>query len=182
MPELSIFDDPRVAGAIVRLLRGRPLAADLEDLGRLLDESPGDLLALCQQNLVVLRTLEALEAEGVSLGDEAVAWQGQERSRIEQGLATIEGIAQQFARHEVPFMVIKTGDHFPDQGHDIDLLLADNGDTAERIMREDPRSCRQRATGDVARPPSRCTSAAWARWASIGGWPRRSLVTAGRLE
>lgn len=34
-------------------------------------------------------------------------------------------------------MVIKTGDHFPDQGHDIDLLLADNGDTAERIMREE---------------------------------------------
>lgn len=136
MPELSIFDDPRIAAALVRLLRGRTLPADLEELGRLLDQSPGELLALCQQNLVVMRTLTALEAAGLSLGDEAVAWRRRESSRIEQGLATIEGIARELARNEVPFMVIKTGDHFPDQGHDIDLLLAEGGDAVERVMRD----------------------------------------------
>ena len=150
MPESAILDDPRIAAAIVRLLRGRPRAADLEDLARGLDENPGELLALCQQNLVVLRTLAALEGAGVSLGDEAAGWQEQERARIEQGLATIAGIAQQFARHEIPFMVIKTGDHYPDQGHDIDLLLADGGDAAEQIMREELAASRlERSVSEV---------------------------------
>lgn len=137
MPESSTFDEPRVADALVRLLRGKPLQADLEYLSRLLDEGPGDLLALCQQNLIVLRSLAALEANGVSLGGEATAWQEKERSRIEQGLATIEKIGGHFDRADLPFMVIKTGDHFPDQGHDIDLLLKDGGATAERIMRDE---------------------------------------------
>ena len=137
MPEPSTFDDPGVANALVRLLRGRPHQADVEYLSRFLDERPGDILALCQQNLIVLRTLAALEANGVALGGEAAAWQEKERARIEQGLATIEKIAEHFDRDDLPFMVMKTGDHFPDQGHDIDLLLKDGGGSAERIMRDE---------------------------------------------
>jgi len=136
MPEPSTFDDPGVANALVRLLRGKPLQADLEYLSRALEDRPGDILALCQQNLIVLRTLAALEANGVSIGGEAAAWQEKERARIEQGLATIEKIAEHFDGDGLPFMVMKTGDHFPDQGHDIDLLLQDRGTTAERVMRD----------------------------------------------
>jgi hypothetical protein len=137
MSESSIFDDPQVAGALVRLLRDKPFEADMECLSRLLDERPGELLDLCQQNLIILRTLAALEARGVSLEGEAAARQEKERERIEQGLATIGSIAQQFERADVPFMVIKTGDHFPDQGHDIDLLLGDGGAKAECLLRDE---------------------------------------------
>lgn len=137
MAELSVFEHPEVAGAIVRLLRKKHLEVDLDLLGRVLAETPDELISLCHRNVVGLRTLEALEESGVPLGREARAWLGQERERIERGLVAIATFTELFERRALPFMVIKTGDHYPDQGHDIDIFVAADGGKAAKILREE---------------------------------------------
>jgi len=76
----------------------------------------------------------ALEEQSVDLGQEAQASLEQERQRIELGLVAIANLTELFDKHNLPFMVIKTGDHYPDLGHDIDIFVAEGGDQVEELL------------------------------------------------
>jgi len=116
-------DSKRLATAITRLLRRRPQQGDLDLLSDCLLRQPQRLLEICRKNVIPIRTFEALSGHGISLPTSIQDWLVGERKRVQQGLELIQSVTELFDSQETAFMVIKTGDHYPDQGHDIDLYL-----------------------------------------------------------
>lgn len=127
-------NDGQLAGALVRLLVGVAGDNDVAVLADRLDRDSKAFLAICRANRVFVRTLTALDQRGVPLSDQTRAQLEADRQRVEAGLMFIRDLTELLDEQHVTFTTIKTLDQYPDQGHDIDILLpADAADIGPAV-------------------------------------------------
>jgi len=109
------------------------------------------LLETAASHHVVIRALAVLQQDAAALGEEAVAnWaapaMAQEQSRIEHALPLLDGVCRELNDGGCPTTVIKTLDHWPDLGSDLDLYTTADEREVLRVMsgkfqaRVEPRS------------------------------------------
>lgn len=117
-----------------------------------------DLLNLAQLNHVVMRGLEAFRSYASGIGDEMrVEWAEtalqQERARIANALPFLHEICAAFAQDGHGIAVIKSLDHWPDLGSDLDLFTSASQDQVCALMKQrfgakiEPRSWGDRLAG-----------------------------------
>lgn len=117
-----------------------------------------DLLALAQLNHVVMRGLEVFRGFSSAMGDGTrVEWaeaaMQQERARIENALPFLHRICSAFGEQGYGVAVIKSLDHWPDLGSDLDLFTSASQEQVCRLMQQrfgaeiEPRSWGDRLAG-----------------------------------
>lgn len=112
------------------------------------------LLSLAQSNHVIVRGLEALlpmvrEAQDNERASWAEAGLAVERSRIEVATHFLHGICAAFEESKLNVMVIKSLDHWPDLGSDLDLFTdADAEQVIQLMHRRFGAEVAQRSWGD----------------------------------
>lgn len=95
--------------------------ASLDQAGR------AEFLRLASAHHVVIRALEPLEREAEAIGHAEVtsfaqAALNQEQDRIAKALVGLERVCAEFEAAGCPVAVMKTLDHWPDFGNDLDLI------------------------------------------------------------
>jgi hypothetical protein len=100
-----------------------------------------DLVALAQLNHVVMRGVEVFRARASASGDEMRAgWAEkalrEEQARIERALPFLHEICIAFEQQGYGVAVIKSLDHWPDLGSDLDLFTTASQDQVCRLMKE----------------------------------------------
>jgi hypothetical protein len=128
----------------------------VEYFSELSDAERNQLLGLAQSHHVVVRALQAFLREA---GDKhpLARWTAgvlaTEHSRITSALDRLHCICAELESHGVPVVVIKTLDHWPDFGSDIDLYTSAPAGELLRVMEErlgaqrEPRSWGDRLAG-----------------------------------
>ncbi len=101
-------------------------AGSLSAIGEITRKEFDELLRLASSNHVVIRGMERLRDGMIEAKDDARAEWAQsaietEKERIDNALAFLEAICVAFQVEKHQVMVIKTLDHWPDFGSDIDL-------------------------------------------------------------
>ncbi len=99
-----------------------------------------DLLTLAHSNHVVVRGLEILndmahEAKDDTLAEWAQTALAAERARITTALRFLEDICTVFGSEKYDIAVIKSLDHWPDLGSDLDLYTNANSDDVSKLMK-----------------------------------------------
>lgn len=129
--------------------RQETLPEDLEHLGRDLRYVGGlnavqlnGFLELADTNHVVVRALTILQNAAVALAESRIAdWcenvLAVERARIERGSGVLKSICSALEARGCKTVVIKTLDHWPDLGSDLDLYTAADERRVEQVMREE---------------------------------------------
>jgi hypothetical protein len=97
------------------------------------------LLALTDSHHVVLRALQPLAQAAAKAGVSDVAEFAQtalakERARIENGLAFLNAICREVESAGWPVVVIKTLDHWPDFGNDLDLFTQTDHEFVAQLL------------------------------------------------
>jgi hypothetical protein len=97
------------------------------------------LLALAESNHVLVRGIGNFRELAHQAGDEVrTMWAdvclSAEKARIDTALAYLSGICAAFAQHQLPIAVIKSLDHLPDLGSDLDLYTSAKPDDVIRLM------------------------------------------------
>jgi hypothetical protein len=133
--------EQRLGGIALRLLLGQPTAA--EPLG---DVDWGLLAALAEQNGVLVRLADRLAAGGVHPPQPFAAPAERERARARTALDVLAQIRAAGARHDVPWLLPKACDRFPDLGDDLDLLTLAEADAVDRSLLDGLAVTRQRLT------------------------------------
>lgn len=121
--------------------------SDLTALGSLdnLPSSPvenwGDFLNLANTHHVTVRALRVLEQIAADRRDSALQQQchevaEQESARIRNAVAWLYTIVQTLQNSGCPVSVIKSLDHWPDLGSDLDLYTSGRPDQVTRVMTE----------------------------------------------
>ncbi len=98
-----------------------------------------ELLATAASHHVVLRALSVLQADAQRCEDTDVArWaalaMAQEESRIEHALPFLDAICRELNKGGCPVTVIKSLDHWPDMGSDLDLYTTADEREVVRVM------------------------------------------------
>lgn len=112
------------------------------------------LVALAETNHVVVRGLEAMRKITESRGDDLrTAWVDSclsaERVRIKNAISFLSQICSTFTLHGYSVAVIKSLDHWPDLGSDLDLFTnAKSGDVIRLMEREFGARSASRSWGD----------------------------------
>jgi hypothetical protein len=117
----------------------RPAAADLS-MTEISREEFDDLLALANSNHVVVRGLEAFRQIAYNAGDLARAeWAAAavatEGARIEKAISSLRTVCDAFEAEGYDITVIKSLDHWPDLGSDLDLYTNTEPSRVLRLMR-----------------------------------------------
>jgi len=99
-----------------------------------------DLLELAQLNHVVMRGLEVVRELAREEGDTTRAQWAEtaleaERARIETAVLFLSEICEAFEEHEYGVAVIKSLDHWPDLGSDLDLYTDAGAEDVCRLMK-----------------------------------------------
>jgi hypothetical protein len=133
---------------------------------RLSESERGELLLLADSNHVVLRALEPVQrlaasraAASANAGNETAnyleiaEWAGaeieRERGRVAKALASLHQICSELEAAGCATSVIKSLDHYPDLGSDLDLYTtADEGAVAEVMTRRFQAHIEARSWGD----------------------------------
>lgn len=125
-------------------------SSDLNRVSGMDDRELGDLLALADAHHVKVRALQALETSALSGHDRLRSWcqtsLAQERSRIGHAVENLAPICAALEGAGARVAVIKSLDHWPDLGSDLDLYTDGDEHTVQRIMtqqfqaRKEPRS------------------------------------------
>lgn len=107
--------------------------AGLDQAGR------AELLRIASAHHVVIRALEPLEREAEATGHAEVtgfaqAALNQERDRIAKALVGLERICAEFETASCAVAVMKTLDHWPDFGNDLDLITMADERGVQRIF------------------------------------------------
>ncbi len=110
------------------------------ELSKLDHDEFEDLLQLAHSNHVVVRGLEALikiigkdqDVARVEWAERALA---QERARIHTAMTFLHEICEAFEKNKYDVTVIKSLDHWPDLGSDLDLYTNTNPEDVSRLMR-----------------------------------------------
>ena len=127
--------------ALTRLtVNPREAAPVIEYVARLTPEQRQQLLALAEAHHVVIRALTPLGQPGGSpevtaeLGQWAGAAIAAERARITNALPRLENICRELDAAGAPCVVMKSLDHWPDLGTDLDLYTTGTEQTVIRTM------------------------------------------------
>jgi hypothetical protein len=104
---------------------GEELRRELLSMSR---DELDEFVALAGSNHVIVRALEMVQlllrdAQRAPLCDWAEAALGAERARIATAITFLAEICEAFADHGLPVAVIKSLDHWPDLGSDLDLYV-----------------------------------------------------------
>lgn len=127
------------------------LKSDVRNISR---EGFDDLVDLASSNHVVVRGLEAFlmmmhEAEDVRPAEWAQTALVTERMRISTSLAFLQEICAEFERQRYDVAVIKSLDHWPDLGSDLDLYTnTDSADVLKLMKRHFDARIGPRSWGD----------------------------------
>jgi Uncharacterised nucleotidyltransferase len=100
-----------------------------------------DLLALANSNHAIVRGLEAfLRIMSEARNDTRAAWAetalAAERARIENAMTFLQAICAAFEADGFDVAVIKSLDHWPDLGSDLDLYTNANSEEISQLMRK----------------------------------------------
>jgi hypothetical protein len=117
------------------------LQQDLRHVERLTPAQRKGFLALADTNHVIVRTLTMLQHAAVALGAHEIAeWCENslrpENSRIGHAVAMLHSICNALESHGCKVAVIKSLDHWPDLGSDLDLYTTADPPNVERVMRQ----------------------------------------------
>jgi hypothetical protein len=118
------------------------LKRDLQYVGGLNAEQLAELLDLADTNHVVMRALVLLQNAAVALGESRIAgWcenrLADERARIDHGVGKLQLICNALEARGCKIAVIKSLDHWPDLGSDLDLYTSAEEDRVEEVMRSE---------------------------------------------
>lgn len=99
-----------------------------------------DLLELAQLNHVIVRAMEAFLTFTVEAGDaERSAWAASalatENARIANAVSLLEEVCRAFGERDYDLCVIKSLDHWPDLGSDLDLFTTAHPDRVCGLMK-----------------------------------------------
>ena len=99
-----------------------------------------DMLELANSNHVAVRGLESFLSlvgeEGVEIREWATQALSNERARIETAIGYLTDIRHSFEKRGFRVAVIKSLDHWPDLGSDLDLFTDESGERVIDLMRE----------------------------------------------
>src|SRR3954452_4491532 len=133
---------------------GNGAAADLPELGKISREQFDELVLLANLNHVIVRALEVFLSIALSHRDELRAGWAEsalaiERGRIETAIQYLHEICSAFEISGHDVAVIKSLDHWPDLGSDLDLYTnADPQDVLELMKRSFNAEIATRSGGD----------------------------------
>ncbi|HZP62320.1 MAG TPA: nucleotidyltransferase family protein [Terriglobales bacterium] len=105
------------------------------------DESQlSSLLELASENHVVVRAFEVLQRAAKATGDQRIerwtaAAVGEERARAEHAVSVLERICNALEAQGCTVAVIKSLDHWPDLGSDLDLYTIGDPEKVQEVMR-----------------------------------------------
>src|SRR5437016_67187 len=104
-------------------------------------EQRRDFEDLANSNHVVVRTFEVINRVAGNRGNTDIqAWAISvltvERARITKALAQLEQVCQALEEEDCPSVVMKTLDHWPDLGNDLDLVSTGDRNNIVRIFKE----------------------------------------------
>jgi hypothetical protein len=127
------------------------LSSQLEQISKLSDAEFRGLLDLADKHHVTVRALRVLEAIAVSEKENQLEeWCDvaikSESTRISNAIEWLYAIVQTLQNSECPVSVIKSLDHWPDLGSDLDLYTSGSPEQVSRVMleklqaQEEPRS------------------------------------------
>ncbi len=117
----------------------RPIVPDFEYVAGLDESERAAFLSLADMHHVTVRALQILEkaASGnESLRDWCLGAQSKERSRIQHALESLAPICEALENAGAKVTVIKSLDHWPDLGSDLDLYTTGDRSTVIRVMSE----------------------------------------------
>ncbi len=117
------LDPPHAEGAV-------------EHVSRLTPQQRGELLSLADSHHVVARALSTVRDQAVK--EELRAWAETairvERERIRSALPILESVWRELEAAAGPVVVMKSLDHWPDLGNDLDLYTTGNEQKVIRVM------------------------------------------------
>ncbi len=121
--------EERLAALVLTLLLGEDPPSDA------LADVDWNLLAdLAEQNAVLVRLADRLADCGIHPPRRLTEAATRERERARIALGVLELIEAAAARHDVPWLLTKARDRFPDVGDDLDLLVGADADRADRWL------------------------------------------------
>jgi hypothetical protein len=108
--------------------------ADLDASGRT------ELVRLADSHHVLVRALQAVHDQAAGTSDTGViAWTestlAAEQARIDNALRYLDSVCREFEAVRCPVVVMKSLDHWPDLGNDLDLFSPASGHDIVRLMR-----------------------------------------------
>jgi hypothetical protein len=150
--ELMDSANPRSFDALATLLLAPPERAlpdgswftrELEYVSNLDPKQFGSLLEQAETQRVLRRILEVLQANlrgapqenPIALMVESAL--AKENERLERALNSLNEIVNSFQRRGLPITIMKTLDHWPDTGSDLDLLVAADARVVREIFETD---------------------------------------------
>ena len=109
--------------------------AGLDEKGR------AELLSLADSHHVLVRALQEVRALAAGAADSGlIAWSetalAAEQARIENALCRLDAVCRELEAAACPVVVMKSLDHWPDLGNDLDLVTAASERAIVRVMRE----------------------------------------------
>lgn len=133
---LHTTDSERPPGAeIARVASREEVVRDIRSLRR---EECEDFLALANLHHVVVRSLRLFYAIVAERGDDWTEWaasaMNRENARVEKALCFLESICQELEAEGCDVTVIKSLDHWPDLGSDLDLYTNSDASDVIQIM------------------------------------------------
>jgi hypothetical protein len=129
-------------------------AAEIQYISNLDTEQLHNFMKQAEMQRVLRRTLDVLKNNLPNVGDGAICeivdqLISQERNRINTALNRLKEIVDIFEKRGYPVTVMKTLDHWPDTGSDIDLLVtADDEDVCQIFQKHFLASKQVRSWGD----------------------------------
>src|SRR5262252_3987394 len=101
-----------------------------------------EMVDLADSNHVVVRVFEVINRVAGNRGiPDVQAWAvgvlASERVRITNALSYLQKVCQALEEAGCPVVVMKTMDHWPDLGNDLDLVTAGNRKTVLRVLTQD---------------------------------------------
>jgi len=142
----------------LHLLSQLALAGDGEaavrDLAAMAPESRAAFLKLAHEHHVVIRSLQPLQAAASRAGASEVAeWAANglagEQARIANALQYLSAIARELEAAGCPTTVMKSLDHWPDIGNDLDLYCEASEDATRAVFQQKfQATCQPRTWGD----------------------------------
>ncbi len=116
-------------------------APDFEYVAGLNEEGRAEFLRLADMHHVTVRALQILEKSATTLKNDSLRdWcqsaLSRERSRIEHAIKFLSPICESLDKAGAKVTVIKSLDHWPDLGSDLDLYTIGDRSTVVRVMSE----------------------------------------------
>jgi hypothetical protein len=113
----------------------------LDELRQLSLEDRREFLRLANSHHVIIRGFQPVKAWAAALGDtELCTWAedaiNNERSRVNNALAYLQEICRELEAAGCPVTVMKSLDHYPDIGSDLDLYTTGRAEKVQQVMRE----------------------------------------------